>query len=102
MMLLIVPLPLASSTFSDDERAPGAMPGLLAVRVVAVAGDDAGDVRAVAVVVVGLRAAVDEVDELRDALIAVRVASCVAVLRQVVVPVGDAGVDDRDADVLPV
>ena len=39
-----------------------------AVRVEAVAGDDAGDVRAVAPVVVGLRVAVDEIHELRDAL----------------------------------
>ena len=43
-------------------------PGVRAVRVVAVAGDDARDVRAVAVVVVRLEAVVDEVDEGRHAL----------------------------------
>ena len=39
-----------------------------AVGVEAVAGDDAGDVRAVAPVVVRLRVAVDEIHEVRDAL----------------------------------
>ena len=52
MTLLMVPVPFASSTFSDDQVGVGRDAGLLAVRVVAVAGDDAGDVRAVAVVVV--------------------------------------------------
>ena len=43
-------------------------------------------------VVVGLRVAVDEIHEVRDALaLAIRHA-------QVVVPRGDARVDDRDAD----
>ena len=39
------------------------MPGARAARVEAVARDDAGDVRAVAVVVVRRRPAVDEIDE---------------------------------------
>ena len=46
----------------------GAIAGAVAVRVVAVAGDDAGDVRAVAPVVVLRGAVVDEVDERGDAL----------------------------------
>ena len=48
-------------------------PGLAAVRVESVAEDDAGDVRTVAVIVVGHRLPVDEVDELRDALVGVRI-----------------------------
>ena len=63
-----------------------------AVGVEAVAGDDARDVRAVAPVVVRLRVAVDEIHEVRDAL-ALAVGD-----RQVIVPAGDARVDDRDAD----
>ena len=48
--------------------APGRDGVARAVGVEAVAGDDAGDVRAVAPVVVRLRVAVDEVDEVRHAL----------------------------------
>ena len=49
----------------DQVRARGdAPPG--AVRVVAAAGDDPGDVRAVTVAVVRLRLEIDEVDELHD------------------------------------
>ena len=51
--VLIVPRPLASSTFSATSVASGAMPALVGRRVAAVAGNDAGDVRAVPVVVVG-------------------------------------------------
>ena len=70
-----------------------------AVRVVAVAGDDAGDVRAVAVVVVGLRLVVDEVDKPRHALIVDRAdLARAALVVQVVVPASDTRVDDRDAD----
>ena len=71
MMLLIVPLPLRVEHLQRDQAGIGRGAGLLAVRVVAVAGDDAGDVRAVAVVVVRRGPAVDEVDEHRDALVAV-------------------------------
>ena len=53
----------------------------------AVARDDAGDVRAVPVVVVGAGLEVHEVDKPRD-----------AAGSEVVVPVGHAGIDDRDAD----
>ena len=66
------------------------------VRVVAVAGDDAGDVRAVAPVVVAGGAAVDEVDELGDPL------GGAAGVAQVVVVRRDARVDHRDADALAV
>ena len=71
MMLLMVPLPFCVEHLERDDVRVGRDAALLAVRVVAVAGDDAGDVRAVAVVVVRERTAVDEVDELVDALIAV-------------------------------
>ena len=74
--------------------AAGAMPASRAAAVVAVAGDDARDVRAVAVVVVGLRRAVHEVDERGDALVAAdpdRRGCCR--VGEVVVPGGDAGVD---------
>ena len=64
------------------------MPRRRAVRVVAVARDDAGDVRAVAVVVVrlptGNSTKSTNCDDARGA--------------EIVVPVGDAGIDDRDAD----
>ena len=56
-------------------------------RVVSIAGDDAGHVRAVAVIVVRRGAAVDEVDELRHALPADHADLAVgAVVGQVVVP----------------
>ncbi len=70
-----------------------------AIRVVAVAGDDAGDVRPVAVVVVGLEAIVDEVDEAGHALAADDTNSRrVAAVGEVVVPARDTRVDDRHAD----
>ena len=70
-----------------------------AIRVVAVAGDDAGDVRAVAVVVVGLEAIVDEVDEAGHALATDHAdLGRVALIVQVVVPSRDTRVDDRHAD----
>ncbi len=71
---------------------------LVAVRVVAVAEDDAGDVRTVTIVVVWQRPSVDEVHELGDALVAVGIRLRRAALGQVVVPGGDAGVDDGDAN----
>ena len=71
MMLLIVPLPSWSSTLSATSAASGATPDCLPMRVEAVAENDAGHVRAVTVVVVGLRLAVHEIDELADPLIAV-------------------------------
>ena len=58
-----------------------------AAGIVAVAGEDAGDVRAVAVVVVRGRLEIDEVDEAGDAARA-----------EIVVPVADARIDDGDAD----
>ena len=67
-----------------------------AVGVVTVAGDDAGDVRAVAPVVVAGVVAVDEVDELGDPL------GGAAGVAQVVVVRRDARVDHRDADALAV
>ena len=75
----------------------GCHTGFLPARVVAVSGDDAGDVRAVPVVVVRQRLAVHEVDERRHTLIAVWIRRR-RVARQVVVPGGDARVDHRDAD----
>jgi hypothetical protein len=59
---LIVPSPRESSTLSDTIK-PWRDARLLAVRVVSAAGDRAGDVAAMAAVVVGQRAAVDEIDE---------------------------------------
>ncbi len=57
------------------------------------------NVRAVPVVVVGVRQAVDEVHEARDTLAVDHSnAGRSAVVAQVVVPGGDAGVDDRHAD----
>src|SRR5262249_3953005 len=73
--------------FLDEQRgARGDAPAATA-RVVAAPREDAGDVRAVAVVIVGRGPEADEVDELDD-----------AVRAQVVVPRGDAGVDDGNAD----
>jgi hypothetical protein len=69
MTSLMTPPPAPSRTLRLTMLAPGAMPAY-ALRVVAVAGDDAGDVGPVAVVVVGLQAIVDEVDEAGHALAA--------------------------------
>ena len=78
----------------------GRRAAFLAVRIVAVARDDAGDVRAVPVVVVRRGVPVDEVDELHHALVAVGIQRA-GRTGQVVMPAGDAGVDDRDADARP-
>ena len=72
MMLLIVPLPLASRTLRPTMRGFGRDAGFPPLRIMTVAGNDARDVRAVAVVVIRQSAAVHEVHELIDALIAVR------------------------------
>ena len=71
MMLLIVPWPCESSTFSDTSDASGAMPAFSPFESRPLPRDDPGDVGAVAVVVIRQRAAVDEVDELANALIPV-------------------------------
>ncbi len=82
-----------------DERRARRHARLLAFGVVAVAENDARDVRPVTVVVVGKRLSVDEVDEFRHALIAVcELAAAAGGRRQIVVPARDPGVDDRDAD----
>ena len=95
MMRLMVPWPFASSTFSEmsDARRDAR---LLAVRVVAVAGDDAGDVRAVAVVVV--RQARPLTKSTNFATRWLPYGKSFDVVGQVVVPARDARVDDRDAD----
>ena len=62
------------------------------MRIVTVAGDDAGHVRAMAVVVVGRPAPVDEIDEELDAR------PPAPALGKVVVPRVDAGIDNGDAD----
>ena len=72
------------------------MPERRAAGIEAIARDDAGDVRAVPVVVVRRRAPVDEIDELVDAL------RSGGSLREVVVPASHAGVDHRDAYARPV
>jgi hypothetical protein len=75
--------------FQHDEVRAGRDAGAQAVGVAAAAGDDAGDVRAVAVVVVGFGLSApcrDEVGEMRDPAF------------EVVVPRGDARIDGRDAD----
>src|SRR5262249_34519497 len=68
---------------------------LPATRVEAIAGDDARDMRSVSVVVVWLRLPVDEVDEPGDALIPEGIERRRTV-GEVVVPRGDARVDDRN------
>ena len=97
MTLEIVPLPCAVENLEHDEVCIRRHAGVLRVRVVAVARDDAGDVRTVSIIVVRRRDAVDEIDEGRDALVAEGVRAARAA-RQVVVPRRDAGVDDRNAD----
>ena len=99
MTLLMTPRPLRSRTFRLDQVRRRRDPGTRTARVVAVAGDDAGDVRAVTVVVVRRRAVVDEVDERGHALPVLRLHNRRrAVVREVVVPGGDTRVDDRHAD----
>ncbi len=73
--------------FFDKQRCPGCDALAASAGVVPAAGDDAGDVRAVTVVVVGLGLEVDEVRELHDAS-----------GPEVVVEGGDARVDDGDAN----
>ena len=68
MTSLMTPLPVRVEHLQADDVRAGRDAGAAPLRVVAVAGDDAGDVRAVAVVVVRRGAAVDEVDERGDAL----------------------------------
>src|SRR2546422_746441 len=75
-----------------DEVRAGSDPGAGALRIGTVAGDDAGHVRPVAVIVVRRRAPVDKVDERIDPLRAGD-----AGVRQIVVPGHDSGVDDGDA-----
>ena len=96
MIELMRPLPSPSRALSATRVAAGAIPARVPCGVVAVAGDDAGDVRAVAPVVVAGGAAVDEVDELGDPL------GGAAGVAQVVVVRRDARVDHRDADALAV
>ena len=80
-----------------DQRRIGRHAGMTAERIMAVARDDAGHVRPVALVVVGSRAAVDEVDEGGNPLIAVGIHDRRAA-REIVVPGGDARIDDGHAD----
>ena len=75
--------------------------GLLAVRIESVPGNNAGDMRAVTVVVIRQRATVHEILEVGDALIAVRIKRRASSPdREVVVKRADAGIDDRNADPL--
>src|SRR5712691_3489600 len=83
--------------FQRDEIRVRRHTRLTAVRIVAVARDDAGDVRAMTLIVVRRDLAVHEVDERLHPLIAVRIQRRGAV-RQIVVPRRDPRVDDRDAD----
>src|SRR5262245_8873552 len=64
--------------------------GTSTVRVESVSGDDAGHVRPVAIVVVGIGTAAGEIDEAIDPL--------GPAVREVVVPGAHARVDDGDAD----
>ena len=99
MTLLMTPRAAIVEHLQADQVRRRGDAGARAERVVAVAGDDPGDVRAVAVVVVRRGAAVDEVDERRDALAVLHPDSRRrALVGQVVVPGGDARVDHRDAD----
>ena len=58
----------AVERLQDNQPCRGSNARALPVGVVAVAGDDAGDVRAVTVIVVGRRLAAHEIDESIDAL----------------------------------
>ena len=78
-----------------DEMRARCDAGSCAVRVDAIAADDAGHVRPVAVVVMRCRDAVDEVDELNDALPHSSVG-------EVVVPGRDSRIDHGDADPCPI
>ena len=91
MTLLVKPLPVTSSALSTTRCAPGATPRRASspdrsCRGPAAAGDDARDVRAVSVVVVGERLGVDEVGEVHDPAV------------EVLVPGVDARIDRRNAD----
>src|SRR5262249_45679450 len=77
--------------FERDQASAGRDAGARAGRVVPIAGDDAGHVRAVSVIVVRRLPAADEIDERVDALSAARAG-------EIVVPGGDARIDHRDAD----
>src|SRR5262249_56406845 len=81
-----VALAAAVEHLLDQERRAGRDAAPAAARIVAAAGQNPGDVRAVAVVVVRGRLERDEIDEPRD-----------AVRTEIVVPRGDAGGDQRNA-----
>ena len=81
------PVAGAVQHLENDQACPGRHAASRSRRVVAAAGNDPGDMRAVTVVIVGLRHVRDEVGEVHDTISA-----------QVVVPVGNARIDDRDAD----
>src|SRR6185503_12657536 len=68
-----VAAPGAVEDLQRNEIRVGSDTSLLAIRVVAVAGDDAGDVGAVAVVVVGRGSPADEINECGNPLIAERI-----------------------------
>ena len=78
---------VAVEHFEDDKIRGGGDASPRAVGIVSAAGDDSSDVRAVAVVVVRLRLILDEVGKMHD-----------AIAGEIVVPRGDAGIDDRDAN----
>ena len=93
MTSLMWPRPLRVEHLERDQMcAPGRDAGARAVGIEAIAGDDAGDVRAVAVVVVRRRShPCDEIDELAPRAGRPRRRRDRRATR-------DAGIDDRDAD----
>src|SRR5687768_4217177 len=70
----------------DHQAGAGRDASQRAIRIVSVAGDDPGDVCAVAVAVMCYRQVIHKIHEADD-----------AVWPEVVVPAGNAGIDDRDA-----
>ena len=78
---------------------PWSYPGVPAARGLTVARNDTRHVRAVAVIVVRIRIAADEVGEVCDALAgAGPVKIALVAVSEIVMPAGDARIDDRDAD----
>ena len=82
----VVPVSRLVQDLQHDEAGAGGDAAPLAARVIAVSGNDPRDVRSVAVVVVRCEQIAHEVDEVDDRAVP-----------EVVVPVGDPRVDDRDA-----
>ena len=88
---------LGVENLERDQCGIGRYPCMTTERIMPVSRDDAGDVRPMAQVVVRGGGAVDEIDERGDALVAERIQGRRRA-REIVVPPGDARVDDGDAN----